>query len=40
MPYKSEVQRKWAHATSQPWASKWDKHTSKDKKLPKCIKEN
>ena len=24
MPWKSDKQRKWAHATGQPWASSWD----------------
>ena len=37
MPWKSEAQRAWAHATDQPWADKWDEHTPKNKKLPKRV---
>jgi hypothetical protein len=34
MPWVSKIQRAWAHATGQPWAAKWDRHTPKGKKLP------
>lgn len=35
MPFKSEAQRKWMHANKPEMAKKWEKHTPKDKKLPK-----
>jgi hypothetical protein len=38
MPFKSEAQRKWMHANKPAMAKKWEKHTPKDKKLPKKIK--
>ncbi len=38
MPWKSEKQRAWAHATDQPFAAKWDAHTPKNVKLPKKVR--
>jgi hypothetical protein len=38
MPFKSEQQRKWMWATHPEMAKKWEKHTSKGKKLPKKVK--
>lgn len=35
MPFKSEKQRKWMWANHPEMAKKWDKHTPKNKKLPK-----
>lgn len=38
MPYRSESQRRWAHATKQPWAGKWDEETKEAKKKGKLKK--
>lgn len=34
MPYESEAQRRFMHAVRPDLAKKFDKHTTKDKKLP------
>jgi hypothetical protein len=38
MPFKSQQQRKWMWANDPEMARKWEKHTSKNKKLPKKVK--
>jgi hypothetical protein len=35
MPFVSKAQRKWMYANKPEMAKKWEKHTPKDKKLPK-----
>jgi GH24 family phage-related lysozyme (muramidase) len=37
MPFKSEAQRKWMHATHPEMARKWEKHTPKGRRLPKKL---
>lgn len=39
MPYESDAQRKFMHAKHPEIAKRWDKHTSKGKKLPEHKKE-
>lgn len=39
MPWASDAQRKWAHATKQPFAATWDAHTPKGAKLPEHVKQ-
>lgn len=38
MPFKSQAQRRWMHATHPEMAKKWEKHTPKGKKLPEKVK--
>lgn len=38
MPFKSQAQRAWMHATKPKMAQKWEKETPKGKKLPKRVK--
>ena len=38
MPFKSEAQRKWMYIHYPSMAKRWEKHTSKNKKLPKKLK--
>lgn len=40
MPFKSEAQRRWMHATHPQMAKKWEKHTPKGKKLPEKVEES
>lgn len=40
MPWRSDAQRKWAHATKQPFASKWDAHTPAGANLPERVKQS
>tara|TARA_R110000751_G_scaffold112718_4_gene211710 strand:+ start:154 stop:348 length:195 start_codon:yes stop_codon:yes gene_type:complete len=40
MPFKSEAQRKWMYANKAKMAKKWEKHTPKNKKLPKKVSES
>lgn len=40
MPFKSEAQRKWMYANHPSMAKRWEKHTSKNKKLPKKLKKS
>ena len=35
MPFKSQAQRAWMYANKPKMAKKWEKHTPKNKKLPK-----
>jgi hypothetical protein len=35
MPFKSQAQRKWMHATHPEMAKRWEKETPKHKPLPK-----
>lgn len=37
MPFKSEAQRKYLWANEPKIAKKWQKHTPKNKKLPKKV---
>lgn len=37
MPFKSQQQRKWMHATHPEMAKEWEEHTPKGKKLPKKV---
>lgn len=39
MPWKSDAQRKWGHATNQPFAATWDAHTPSGAKLPEHVKQ-
>lgn len=38
MPFKSKAQRRWMYATHPEMAKRWEKHTSKGKKLPEHVK--
>ncbi len=40
MPFKSDAQRKWMYANKPKLAKKWQKHTPKNKKLPKKVSES
>lgn len=40
MPFKSEAQRRWMYANKPKMAKKWEKHTPKNKKLPKKVSES
>ncbi len=40
MPFKSEAQRKFMYSKHPKIAKRWSKHTPKDEKLPKHVKEN
>ena len=35
MPFQSQAQRRWMYANFPKMAAKWEKHTSKSRKLPK-----
>jgi hypothetical protein len=35
MPFKSQAQRKWMHATHPEMAKRWEKETPPGRKLPK-----
>ncbi len=37
MPFKSEAQKKWMYANDPKMAEKWQKHTPKNKPLPKKV---
>lgn len=37
MPFKSQQQRKWMHATHPEMAERWEKETPKGKALPKKV---
>ena len=37
-PFKSEKQKKWMYANEPEMAKRWQKETSKGKKLPKRVK--
>lgn len=37
MPFKSQAQRKWMHATHPAMAKRWEKETPKGKPLPKHV---
>lgn len=37
MPFKSQAQRRWMHATHPEMAARWESETPKGKKLPKYI---
>lgn len=34
MPFKSRAQRRWMHANKPRMAKRWERHTSKVRKLP------
>lgn len=34
MPFKSQAQRRWMYANKPQMAKKWERHTSKRRKLP------
>jgi hypothetical protein len=38
MPFKSKKQRIWMHINYPEMAAKWEKETTKDKKLPEKAK--
>jgi len=40
MPFKSEAQRRWMYANKPKMAKKWEKHTPKNKKLPRKVSES
>lgn len=37
MPFKSQAQRKWMHATHPEMAKRWERETPKGKALPKKV---
>ncbi len=38
MPFKSKAQQAWMYANKPKMAKKWQKETTKGKKLPKKVK--
>jgi hypothetical protein len=38
MPFKSKQQRKWMYVNKPEMAEEWEKHTPKNKRLPKRVK--
>jgi hypothetical protein len=40
MPFVSQQQRKWMYANDPEMAKEWEKHTPKNKKLPKRKKKS
>lgn len=40
MPFKSEAQRRFMHATNPKIAKRWEKHTPKGRKLPEKVNES
>lgn len=38
MPFRSDAQRKWMHATHPAMAKRWDKETPKGADLPEHVK--